>query len=133
MHYGVCTNCGYEGLVEKHHVFFRSKARALKNCELNFTDLCTECHRGKNGVHTKDGHKLDMKLKKIKQNELIRLLESISILDDKLYILQLENVSTALRVPLNEVLKVTKNIKPVKCGYYKTIDVVRALQGGKLY
>ena len=133
MHYGVCSNCGASGIVEKHHVFFKSKARALKNCNLNLVDLCQDCHRGTNGVHGPHGHNLDIKLKKIKQNSLISLLESVSMLDDKLYVLQLENVSTVLRVPLNELLKVTKNIKPFKCGYYKTIDVVRELQGGKLY
>ena len=34
MHYGVCKNCGASGIVEKHHVFFKSKAIALQGGKL---------------------------------------------------------------------------------------------------
>lgn len=130
MHYGVCSNCGYEGLVEKHHVFFKSKARALKNCNLNLVDLCTDCHRGKNGVHGKDGHKLDIKLKKQKQEELIKALQDNEIEKGET---TLQGIARILGITEKEVQAACKNVKQVGEDTYAIEDVVRALQGGKLY
>ena len=73
MKYGVCQNCGATGIIEKHHIFFRSKAKALVDCKLNLIDLCQECHRGTNGVHGPHGHKLDIKLKRQAQDKLIKV------------------------------------------------------------
>lgn len=131
MHYGVCKNCGASGIVEKHHVFFKSKARALKNCELNFVDLCTDCHRGKNGVHGKDGHKLDIKLKKQKQEELIKALQDNEIEEGEK---TLQGIARILGITEKEVQAACKNVKPVYLDdAYAIKDIVRALQGGKLY
>lgn len=131
MHYGVCSNCGAEGLVEKHHVFFKSKARALKNCSLNFVDLCTDCHRGKNGVHGKDGHKLDIKLKREKQEALIKALQDNYIKDGET---TLQGIARILGITEKEVQAACKNIKPIYFeDAYAIKDIVRALQGGKLY
>lgn len=131
MHYGVCSNCGSTGIVEKHHVFFKSKARALKNCSLNFVDLCTDCHRGTNGVHGPHGHKLDIKLKKEKQEELIKALQDNEIEEGET---TLQGIARILGITEKEVQAACKNIKPIYFeDAYAIKDIVRALQGGKLY
>lgn len=131
MHYGVCSNCGARGIVERHHVFFKSKAKALKNCNLNLVDLCTDCHRGTNGVHGPHGHKLDIKLKKETQAKIfdtLRLKKADAFRDEVGYC----EPSEILGIPFNETCKAFKDIK-VEWGKCKIEDVVRALQGGKLY
>lgn len=130
MHYGVCKNCGYVGMVEKHHVFFKSKARALKSCELNLVDLCTYCHRGINGVHGKHGHKLDIKLKRETQTKIFQILR-INKLDPIKDEVVYSEPSEILKIPFEETCKVLKNVN-VQWGRYKIEDVVRALQGGRL-
>lgn len=130
MHYGVCTNCGYEGLVEKHHVFFKSKARALKNCNLNLVDLCQDCHRGTNGVHGPHGHNLDIKLKRETQNKLITALQDNEIEEGET---TLQGIARILGVTEKEVQAACKNIKTVYEDAYAIKDVIRELQGGKIY
>lgn len=131
MHYGVCSNCGYEGIVEKHHVFFRSKARALKNCELNLVDLCSDCHRGTQGIHGKLGHKLDIKLKREAQNSLIKALQDNEIEKGET---TLQGIARILGITEKEVQAACKNVKQVYLDdAYAIKDIVRALQGGKLY
>ena len=130
MHYGVCSNCGAEGIVEKHHVFFKSKARALKNCNLNLVDLCTDCHRGACGVHGKYGHKLDIKLKRETQNKLITALQDNEIEEGET---TLQGIARILGITEKEVQAACKNIKTVYEDAYAIKDIVRALQGGKLY
>lgn len=130
MHYGVCSNCGASGIVEKHHVFFKSKARALKNCKLNLVDLCTDCHRGDCGVHGKDGHKLDIKLKRDIQDKLIKELQDNEIEESES---TLQGIARILCITEKEVQAACKNIKTVYEDTYAIEDVVRELQGGKLY
>ena len=130
MHYGVCKNCGASGIVEKRHVFFKSKARALKNCNLNLVDLCTDCHRGTNGVHGPHGDKLDIKLKKEKQEELTKALQDNEIEEGET---TLQGIARILGITEKEVQAACKNIKTVYEDTYAIEDVVRALQGGKLY
>lgn len=65
-----CINCGGYYSLETHHIIKRSQVKSLINCKLNKVLLCPECHRGKNGVHTKDGRKLDLKLRYGFQNKL---------------------------------------------------------------
>lgn len=130
MHYGVCSNCGAEGIVEKHHVFFKSKARALKNCSLNLVDLCADCHRGACGVHGKDGHKLDIKLKREAQNSLIKALQDNEIEEGET---TLQGIARILGVTEKEVQSACKNIKTVYEDAYAIKDVIRELQGGKIY
>ena len=130
MHYGVCSNCGASGIVEKHHVFFKSKARALKNCNLNLVDLCTDCHSGTNGVHGPHGHNLDIKLKRETQNKLITALQDNEIEEGET---TLQGIARILGVTEKEVQAACKNIKTVYEDTYAIEDVVRALQGGKLY
>ena len=126
MHYGVCKNCGASGIVEKHHVFFKSKARALKNCKLNLVDLCQDCHRGTNGVHGPHGNKLDIKLKREVQGKLKNLmLEECET--------TLQGIASVLGITEKEVQAACKNINPVYKNNYSIKDIVRELQGGKIY
>ena len=71
--------CGCQA-TEKHHIIFRSQMQPLEKCEMNMIYLCMECHRGTNGVHGKNGHVLDNKLKKKFQEDLTsRLLSSFDL------------------------------------------------------
>ena len=130
MKYGVCQNCGATGIIEKHHIFFRSKAKALVDCKLNLIDLCQECHRGTNGVHGPHGHKLDIKLKRQAQDKLIKELQENEINDNET---TFEGIARILGITEREVKATCKNIKTVYEDTYAIEDVVRALQGGKLY
>jgi len=58
-----CYICGRTGPLEEHHVY---KGKNRKNSEKYGlkTKLCAYCHRGTNGVHGKNGAKLDLKLKR---------------------------------------------------------------------
>lgn len=47
--------------------------------------------------------------------------------------IKLKDVAKALDISKEEVEKVCKNLTPVYGEYYKMEDIVRALQGGKLY
>ena len=57
-----CYICGRTGYLEAHHVY---KGKNRKNSERYGmkVKLCAECHRGTNGVHGKNGSKLDTRLK----------------------------------------------------------------------
>ena len=132
MKYGVCQNCGATGIIEKHHIFFRSKAKALVDCKLNLIDLCQECHRGTNGVHGPHGHKLDIKLKRQTQDKLIKALQENEINDNET---TFEGIARILGITEKDVKAACKNVERVDSEYdaYAVEDVVRALQGGKLY
>lgn len=54
--------------VEDHHIFFGVANRKHSEKYGMKVWLCPEHHRGTNGVHGKNGHELDMVLKKIAQN-----------------------------------------------------------------
>jgi len=56
---GSCELCGRNGNLELHHILRRKVVATFSNCIM----LCSECHRGTNGIHGKNGHELDFKLK----------------------------------------------------------------------
>lgn len=56
---GFCEVCGRSGPLELHHII----RRKVPEDEYNIIYLCPDCHRGTNGIHGKNGHKLDLKLK----------------------------------------------------------------------
>lgn len=64
-----CELCGGFTMVQAHHIVHGRGKR--KQCEtpISLIYLCWECHHGTNGVHGKNGHDLDMKLKKKLQQE----------------------------------------------------------------
>jgi 5-methylcytosine-specific restriction endonuclease McrA len=57
-----CYVCGKGGYLEDHHVFNSSNRDHSEKYGLK-VNLCPECHRGHNGVHGKNGSKLNLKLK----------------------------------------------------------------------
>lgn len=114
--------CGQRA-TELHHIVFRSIVKPLENCTLNHIYLCSNCHRGTNGVHGSKGHKLDWQLKLEFQNKL-------ELLFDK-ELLTREEIQEVLKIsgkPLNRLLKLCK----VKEGKYIREDVIRACMGNKL-
>jgi len=58
-----CSICGSTNLVQNHHIVHGRGKR--KQCETpqDQIDLCWEHHYGTFGVHGREGHALDMKLK----------------------------------------------------------------------
>lgn len=118
----VCPNCGRRA-TELHHMVFRSQVKALQNCKLNFIYLCSECHRGTNGVHGKNGHKLDQKLKLLFQNKL-----EILFLKNELTRKEIKEVLGIKDKPLDNLLKqlTSHNDK------YVRKDVIRACMGGRM-
>jgi hypothetical protein len=63
----VCAECGTSINVEKHHCIHGIAGRKLATRYHLIVGLCSECHRGTNGVHGKNGHELDMKYKRLAQ------------------------------------------------------------------
>ena len=86
---GLCEICGSNNGVELHHILYGNGNR--KKCERVETVifLCYEHHRGTKGIHGRDGHKLDLKLKqKLQQyyfDEGIREIEVRKLMSDRLY------------------------------------------------
>lgn len=62
-----CEICGSISGVQRHHIVKRSQGG--KNNEENLIYLCWEHHHGTNGVHGKNGRKLDLQLKMELQKE----------------------------------------------------------------
>lgn len=59
-----CAVCGIISGTEMHEVFFGIGKRELSKKYGLCVPLCAECHRGTHGVHGRDGHLLDMELKR---------------------------------------------------------------------
>lgn len=61
-----CIVCGSWN-VEEHHIYFGVAKRKLSEDYGLKVWLCPTHHRGTNGVHGKNGHKLDTELKQLGQ------------------------------------------------------------------
>lgn len=61
-----CIVCGSWN-VEDHHIFFGTGKRKISEEYGLKVWLCPTHHRGTNGVHGKNGHKLDLELKQLGQ------------------------------------------------------------------
>ena len=120
--HNVCYECGMLA-TELHHIMFRSQMKQLENCKLNFVYLCPECHRGTNGVHGKNGHKLDKKYKLMFQNKL-EILFSKKLLTK-------EDIKETLGIKDKPTDSLCKLIKSEK-GMFNREDVIRTLMKGKL-
>lgn len=58
-----CYYCGTDENVELHHCIHGSKEnRSLATQYHLLIGICSECHRGINGIHGKYGHEKDLKL-----------------------------------------------------------------------
>lgn len=64
---GVCFVCGRTCRTHLHHIFFGQKQRKISDREGLIVYLCPECHEGTDGVHGKNGSKLNFMLKEIAQ------------------------------------------------------------------
>lgn len=84
---GKCEVCNKVDRLELHHIL----RRRVKETQSNCIALCPECHRGTDGVHGKNGHKLDLKLKVQVQEDYFRLgyteEEVRTLMGGKLYVL----------------------------------------------
>ena len=84
---GKCSVCHryYGDRLELHHILRRKVEATTDNCIM----LCQNCHRGTNGIHGKNGHILDLKLKQKVQghyfDEGIREIEVRKLMSDRLY------------------------------------------------
>ena len=59
-----CYITGTTRNLEKHHIYFGRKMRAISDKFGFWVWLTSEFHRGTKGVHGRDGHALDMFLKR---------------------------------------------------------------------
>lgn len=119
---GCCEKCGEYGVIELHHIVFKSKCKILKDCELNHIYLCGNCHRGsKVGVHMNAKEDKAMKLKL--QEKLFELFP-----DEKI---SLDEVKNVLKLNDKEIYYIYKNLYMID-GKVKSEDLVRSLMGGKL-
>jgi hypothetical protein len=64
-----CFNCGRYGNLERHHCIHGIANRPKADKYGLTVYLCASCHRGTNGVHGKNGHGLDIQLKRIAQKK----------------------------------------------------------------
>lgn len=61
---GLCELCGSPYGVELHHIIHGFGKRKQHENEYSVIALCWKHHKGKNGVHGKNGRKLDLYLKR---------------------------------------------------------------------
>ena len=114
-----CIICG-KSFSEVHHVIYRSKASFLVNCELNKVNLCENHHRGNNGVHTKNGHALDLKLKSDFE-------EKLNLLFDREYFTR-EEIKKTLGISDRAVYSLCKLLESHK-GLYNRENIIRVCLG----
>jgi len=116
-----CEVCS-KAASEKHHIIFRSQCKALVNCELNHSYLCSYHHRNsKVGVHfNKD---LDRKLK-------LRFQNKIEVLLDKQYFTRQE-IQEVLNINNKATDSLCKTIKQEK-GVFSREECLKAIMGGRI-
>lgn len=109
---------------EQHHIVKRSQNKAMIKAPINHINLCAEHHRGTIGVHGREGHKLDTKLKMELQQKLFKLFHEEHY--TKKEVKELLGISNK---------DVDMLLKVINCrhGKYERIDIVRACMGGMLY
>jgi biotin operon repressor len=119
----VCVICGRVP-AEQHHIVKRSQNKAMIKAPINHIYLCDEHHRGTFGVHGREGHKLDMKLKMELQKKLFKLF------DREHY--SKKELKELLGISKKNVDILVKMLKHYPKGYDR-VDIVRACMGGILY
>lgn len=68
-----CFLCGAQYPLECHHCMHGSANRRLADEDGLTVYLCHRCHRGTYGVHGREGHDLDLTLKKIAETRWIQM------------------------------------------------------------
>lgn len=119
-----CWVCGNPN-VEAHHSIFKSKCKPLEHCELVIYYLCPKHHRSNVGVHGRDGHELDLKLKLDFQNKLEMLFDKELLTE--------EEINSVLKISEKKLKSLLKTLKREKGIYYHRLDIIKACCGGKLY
>lgn len=119
-----CYVCGKSGNLEAHHICKRSQVPALTHSPLNIIYLCPVHHRSEVGVHGRDGHELDLKLKLELQNKL-------ELLFDKEYLTE-EEVRETLEISDRATKRLLKTLKR-KNNMFERLDIIRICMGGRLY
>ena len=114
-----CIICG-KSFSEVHHVIYRNKASFLVNCELNKVNLCENHHRGTKGVHAKNGHALDLKLKSDFE-------EKLNLLFDREYFTR-EDIKESLNISDRAVNSLCKLLKSYK-GLFNRNDIINRCMG----
>lgn len=64
-----CLNCGITQNLHNHHIYFGIKNRKISDKNGFTCWLCHHCHEGTDGVHGKNGHELDLQLKRLCQEK----------------------------------------------------------------
>lgn len=118
-----CKVCGDFTNTEEHHITKRKQATFLINCKMNKINLCPNCHRGTNGVHGKNGHGLDQRLKLEFQNKL-------EMIFDKHYF-TMEEIGKALNINYKASYSLCKLIKQNK-GVFDREEIIRVCMGGEM-
>lgn len=118
-----CYICG-NGNVELHHIIKRSQCTYMKDAEINLISLCPFHHRGDEGVHGKDGHKLDLQLKEELQLQLLLLF------NNEFY--TQEEIQELLKINKNSTRKLVKTLT-LHDNKYKSYDVVKRCLGDRWY
>lgn len=69
---GLCELCYSPYMVQHHHIIHGKGKRMQCETVYSLIALCYEHHHGTNGIHGKNGRKLDLKLKRRLQEEYYR-------------------------------------------------------------
>ena len=114
-----CRICG-NGCAELHHIVYRSQSVSIKNCKLNHIYLCPEHHRGKFGVHSKNGYKLNIQIK-------LEMQQNIELLLDKQYFTwqEIQNIFMISEKATDTLCKTIKQYR----GTFAREDILRATMG----
>ena len=67
-----CYICESTNTLHEHHIFFGKNRKLAEKYGLKVY-LCWEHHEGTYGVHGREGHALDLKLKKIAQTLFMKV------------------------------------------------------------
>lgn len=68
-----CYVCHTTNNLHCHHIYFGAKNRGVSDKNSFTCYLCQQHHEGTNGVHGKNGHNLDLYLKRTCQEKFERL------------------------------------------------------------
>lgn len=101
---GVCGRCENNSNTEWHHIIFKSRCEALKNCGYNLIELCVSCHRG-NIVGAHHNNKTDEYLKTRFKSFLEEIIKHEG---DKIEVTKLKEW---LEISEKEVNKLCKTLK----------------------
>ena len=99
---GICQLCFLGADTEWHHIVYKSRCKALKDCIYNLCELCVDCHRGnKRGVH--HNAEVDREVKGWLKNHIIKIGEYATIEEIQEHLGLKEKEAIMLCKPLNRI------------------------------